>query len=94
MTAQPSLCQTWSETPKTGFLKTRLICNMKSDCDFQVRNDLMSKEYDSVDQRIVQLLNQCWDGDLQHQSNSAVNDITLIKMLIQLNFMYHLVQSE
>ena len=22
--AQPSLCQTWSETPKTGFLRTRL----------------------------------------------------------------------
>ena len=23
--AQPGLCQTWSETPKTGFLRTRLI---------------------------------------------------------------------
>ena len=23
---QPGLCQTWSETPKTGFLTTRLIC--------------------------------------------------------------------
>ena len=23
--AQPSLCQTWSETPKTSFLTTRLI---------------------------------------------------------------------
>ena len=22
---QPSLCRTWSETPKTGFLRTRLI---------------------------------------------------------------------
>ena len=27
--------------------------------------------YDSVYQRIVQLLDQCWDGDLQHQSNSC-----------------------
>ena len=25
VTAQPSLCRTWSETPKTGFLRTRLI---------------------------------------------------------------------
>ena len=25
MTVQPGLCQTWSETPKTGFLTTRLI---------------------------------------------------------------------
>ena len=25
MTVQPGLCETWSETPKTGFLKTRLI---------------------------------------------------------------------
>ena len=24
--SQPGLCQTWSETPKTGFLTTRLIC--------------------------------------------------------------------
>ena len=24
--AQPGLCLTWSETPKTGFLTTRLIC--------------------------------------------------------------------
>ena len=23
---QPGLCRTWSETPKTGFLTTRLIC--------------------------------------------------------------------
>ena len=23
---QPSLCRTWSETPKTGFLTMRLIC--------------------------------------------------------------------
>ena len=51
----------------------------------------MSKEYDIVDQCIVQLLDQCWDGDLQHQSNSAVNYISLIKMFIQLN---HLVHSE
>ena len=25
VTVQPGLCQTWSETPKTGFLITRLI---------------------------------------------------------------------
>ena len=25
VTAQPGLCQTWSENPKTGFLTTRLI---------------------------------------------------------------------
>ena len=24
--AQPGLCRTWSETLKTGFLRTRLIC--------------------------------------------------------------------
>ena len=27
MTAQPGLCQIWSETPKTGFLTTRPIQN-------------------------------------------------------------------
>ena len=26
MAVQPGLCRTWSETPKTGFLTTRLIC--------------------------------------------------------------------
>ena len=25
MAVQPGLCRTWSETPKTGFLRTRLI---------------------------------------------------------------------
>ena len=25
---QPGLCQTWSQTPKTGFLRTRLILYM------------------------------------------------------------------
>ena len=37
--AQPGLCRTWSETPKTGFLPTRLIysyhnirCNYHMDC--------------------------------------------------------------
>ena len=24
---QPGLCETWSETPKTGFLRTRLTCS-------------------------------------------------------------------
>ena len=31
MTAQPGLCQTWSETPKTGFLRTRLKCARRGD---------------------------------------------------------------
>ena len=30
VTVQPSLCGTWSETPKTGFLITRLIYKMKN----------------------------------------------------------------
>ena len=29
MAVQPGLCRTWSETPKTGFLKTRLISGCK-----------------------------------------------------------------
>ena len=29
MTVQPGLCMTWSETPKTGFLTTRLILPLK-----------------------------------------------------------------
>ena len=28
VTVQPGLCRTWSETPKTGFLITRLICSI------------------------------------------------------------------
>ena len=27
MVVQPGLCGTWSETPKTSFLTTRLICD-------------------------------------------------------------------
>ena len=29
--AQAGLCQTWSETPKTGFLTSRLICPIEID---------------------------------------------------------------
>ena len=29
MAVQPGLCRTWSETPKTGFLTTRLISSLK-----------------------------------------------------------------
>ena len=29
MVVQPGLCPTWSETPKTGFLRTRLICQRR-----------------------------------------------------------------
>ena len=29
---QPGLCRTWSETPKTGFLTTRLICSPRPWC--------------------------------------------------------------
>ena len=28
VTVQPGLCRTWSETPKTGFLRTRLIYSL------------------------------------------------------------------
>ena len=28
---QPGLCGTWSETPKTGFITTRLICKSLKD---------------------------------------------------------------
>ena len=31
---QPGLCGTWSETPKTGFLTTSLICLTPVFCDF------------------------------------------------------------
>ena len=31
MAVQPGLCRTWSETPKTGFLTTRLILRSFSD---------------------------------------------------------------
>ena len=32
MAVQPRLCRTWSETPKTGFLTTRLISQQSSLC--------------------------------------------------------------
>ena len=33
---QPGLCVTWSETPKTGFLTTRLICGIFYTPDGQI----------------------------------------------------------
>ena len=38
MAVQPGLCGTWSETPKTGFLTTRLILDYR--CIIQAREPL------------------------------------------------------
>ena len=44
--AQPGLCQTWSETPKTGFLRTRLI--FKNDCDLLNNRSLVAKSHEQL----------------------------------------------
>ena len=31
MAVQPGLCRTWLETPKTGFLRKRLICQLQKE---------------------------------------------------------------
>ena len=53
MTAQPGLCRTWSETPKTGFLTTRLIFNHLS-----VAKDSKIYELDSKRKRNIPDANQ------------------------------------
>ena len=50
-TAQPFLCQTWSETPKTGFLTTRLKSkNFKSDVESLIKSYLELRMQDSRDE--------------------------------------------
>ena len=36
MTVQVDLCRTWSETPKTGFLASWLICKLKSNKELEL----------------------------------------------------------
>ena len=36
---QPGLCGTWSETPKTGFLTTRLICSKRTKFERRMRSE-------------------------------------------------------
>ena len=51
MTAQPVLCQTWSETPETGFLTTRLKSkNFKSDVEVLIKSYLKLRMQDSRDE--------------------------------------------
>ena len=51
MTAQPVLCLTWSETPKTGFLTTRLKSkNFKSDKEGLIKSYLELRMQDSRDE--------------------------------------------
>ena len=51
MTAQPVLCQTWSETPKTGFLATRLKSkNFKYDVESLIKSYLELRMQDSRDE--------------------------------------------
>ena len=48
MTAQPVLCQTWSETPKTGFLTTRFkLKNFKSDVEGLIKSCIDLRMQDS-----------------------------------------------
>ena len=51
MTAQPVLCQTWSETTKTGFLTRRLKSkNFKSDVEGLIKSFLELRMEDSRDE--------------------------------------------
>ena len=51
MTAQPVLCQTWSETPKSSFLTTRLKSkNFKSDVEGFIKSYLELLMQDSRDE--------------------------------------------
>ena len=51
MTAQPVLCQTWSETLKTGFLTTRLKSkNFKSEVKGLIKSYLELRMQDSRDE--------------------------------------------
>ena len=44
---QPGLCRTWSETPKTGFLTTRLILSggRNDSMDTLLKNEVLSQNY-------------------------------------------------
>ena len=65
---QPGLCQTWSQTPKTGFLRTRLIKrNIKFIRVYRRRIEMIlikSKRFNSYDQELVQPEPKSW---LQNQ---------------------------
>ena len=39
---QPALCRTWSKTPKTGFLTTRLICSTGSEMWCSIAGPIIS----------------------------------------------------
>ena len=55
MVVQPGLCQTWSETPKTGFLTTRLKCIPAT----------VSIHYDSTPMQYSAIFNDCKNGNFQ-----------------------------
>ena len=43
MTVQVGLCRTWSETPKTGFLASRLNCIYIYTCSFLIAGERLSE---------------------------------------------------
>ena len=49
MVVQPGLCWTWSEPPKTGFLRTRLICWMRGSI-----SQLLAYEADTLPTKLPQ----------------------------------------
>ena len=64
MAVQPGLCRTWSETPKTGFLRMRLDC-------FSDRFEIEVDFSDSVD---IPLLSDTADNITELTDNTTIAD--------------------
>ena len=51
VTAQPDLCRTWSETPKTGFLRTRLISSRHTEGGNSTDTDTKTNKHREPNQK-------------------------------------------
>ena len=69
MAVQPGLCQTWSETPKTGFLTKRLMSYMV--CEFMYST--ISRHVGSLVRVILDVVDESFQGfgSLKRQGNTV-----------------------
>ena len=82
MPAQPGLCGTWSETPKTGFLRTRLIFTLTLD-QYNVAGTVARPRARPLEMKAHPILTSRLANTLVDIDHLNISVAVLILMLIQ-----------
>ena len=76
MAVQPNLCRTWSETPKTSFLTTRLIYELTISSPFLPSFSDARSQSDSLFNRDLVNIEENERGN--HEENNTAEEISCV----------------